>query len=141
MTCIHKAERWQGAGQQFLGKCYLKSFQIVVPKFYKHIHYLLKAGEDAIGLLEQIRGFNQNDFEEHATTPGEKGELWFSLSWSKEWGMSLEQVLKAYRLYVCDWHPIKVYFQLKLDYGRHRKPLPMTTQDLTLCSQMTCYHQ
>ena len=72
----------------------------MVPKFYKQIHDLLKAGEDAPGLLEQIRGFNRNDFEEHHTTPGVKGQLWFSLPWCKEWGMSLEQVLKAFRVYV-----------------------------------------
>lgn len=130
MTCIYKAESRQGAGQQFLGRCYLKSLQIVVPKFYKQIHDLLKVEEDPLGLVAKIRGLNLNGFEEHPGTPGQKGQLWYSLPCTKEWVMSLEQVLKAYRASVSDPLPIKVYFQLKPDHGHLRRPLLMTTQDV-----------
>lgn len=139
MTPIHLAETRQGAGQQFLGKCYLKGFHIVVPKFYKQIHTLLKANEEPGGFLENIRAFNLNDFEAHPTTLGQQGQLWYSLPWVKEWGMSLEEALKAYRGYVSDPLPVKLYFQLEVDNAHCRTPLLMTTQHPILCSQMKCY--
>jgi hypothetical protein len=138
MTCIHEAESRQGAGRQFLGKCYLKSFQILIPKFYKQIHDLLKVQEDPLGLVKKIRGLNLNGFEEHPSTPGRKGQLWYLLPWTKEWAMSLEQVLKAYRASVSDPVPIKVYLQLKPDHGHLRRLLLMTTQDAILYSHRKC---
>jgi hypothetical protein len=133
------AETGQGAGWQFLGKCYLKSFQIVVPKFYNQIHDFLKAGEDPMGLLEKISGFNVNDFKEHSSMPGPMGQLWVSLSRAKEWRMSLEEVLKDYRGYVSDPLLVKLYLQLKLDHGHLRTPHPMTMQATVQCSQMKSY--
>jgi hypothetical protein len=117
----------QGAGRQFLGKCYLHRLQIAVPKFYKQMHDLLKSEEDPLGLVEKIRGVNLNSFEEHPSTPGRNGELWYSLPRTKEWVMSLEQVLKAYRGFVSDHLPVKAYFQLKPAHGHLRSPLLMTT--------------
>lgn len=138
-TFIHLAELGQGAGRQFLGKCYLKSFQIAVPEFYKQIHHLVKAEEEPQVLLEKMRALNLHDFKEHPTTPGQKGQLWFVLSRTNEWSMSLEQVLKAYREFVSDTLQVTLYHQLKLVNAHGRTPMLMKTQGIILWSQMKSY--
>ena len=110
----------------------------MVPNCYKQIHDLLKAGEDPMELLEKLGRFKVNDFQEDSSTPGQMGQLWGSVSGVKEWRMSLEEVVKAYRGYVSD--PVfKLYLQLKIDHGHLRSPLPMTTEATDLSFQMKSY--
>jgi hypothetical protein len=102
------AEIWQGAGRQFLGKCYLKSFQIAVPEFYKKMHHLIKADDEPLVFLNKITAVDLSGFEEHLTTPGQTGRLWKMLSCIEGRRMSVEQALNAYREYVSD--PLAIWY-------------------------------
>jgi hypothetical protein len=98
------AEIGQGAGRQFLGKCYLKSFQIAVPEFYKKVHHLMKVDDEPLVFLNKIMTLDLSGFEEHLTTPGQTERLWKMLSCIEGRHMNLEQAIKVYREYVSGPH-------------------------------------